>query len=49
MRALKLHTVPIEEIEKTFNYGLTDITHLDDFNQLVDRENSSFIKQALRN
>ncbi len=25
-----------------FNYGLKDITKLDDFNQVVDQQNSSF-------
>ena len=34
--------VPIEEFEQTFNYGLKDITNLDDFNQVFDWENSSF-------
>ena len=29
-------------LEQTFNYGLKDITKLDDFNQVVDWENSSF-------
>ena len=27
---------------QTFNYGLKDITKLDDFNQVVDWQNSSF-------
>ena len=27
---------------QTFDYGLKDITNLDDFNQVVDWENSSF-------
>ena len=29
-------------LEQTFDYGLKDITKLDDFNQVVDWENSSF-------
>ena len=37
-----LERVPIEEFSQTFNYGLKDITKLDDFNQVVDWENSSF-------
>ena len=40
--SLKLQRVPIEEFSQTFDYGLKDITKLDDFNQLVDWENSSF-------
>ena len=40
--SLKLQKVPIEEFEQTFDYGLKDITKLDDFNQVVDWENSSF-------
>ena len=40
--SLKLQRVPIEEFEQTFDYGLKDITKLDDFNQVVDWENSSF-------
>ena len=40
--SLKLKKVPIEEFSKTFDYGLKDITKLDDFNQVVDWENSSF-------
>ena len=38
--------VPIEEFEQTFNYGLKDITNLDDFNQVVDWENSSFQQES---
>ena len=34
--SLKLQKVPIEEFEQTFDYGLKDITKLDDFNQVVD-------------
>ena len=37
-----LERVPIEEFSQTFDYGLKDITKLDDFNQVVDWENSSF-------
>ena len=40
--SLKLQRVPIEEFSQTFDYGLKDITKLDDFNQVVDWENSSF-------
>ena len=32
--SLKLQKVPIEEFEQTFDYGLKDITKLDDFNQV---------------
>ena len=46
--SLKLQKVPIEEFEQTFHYGLKDMTKLDDFNQVVDWQNSSFDKQALR-
>ena len=34
--SLKLQKVPIEEFSQTFDYGLKDITKLDDFNQVVD-------------
>ena len=40
--SLKLQKVPIEEFSQTFDYGLKDITKLDDFNQVVDWQNSSF-------
>ncbi len=30
--SIKLQRVPIEEFEQTFDYGLKDITNLDDFN-----------------
>ena len=40
--SLKLQKVPIEEFEQTFDYGLKDIIKLDDFNQVIDWENSSF-------
>ena len=46
--SLKLQSVPIEEFSQTFDYGLKDITNLDDFNQIVDWENSSFYKQINR-
>ena len=39
-----LERVPIEEFSQTFDYGLKDITNLDDFNQVFDWENSSFYK-----
>ena len=32
-----------EEFEQTFDYGLKDITKLDDFNQVFDWENSFFL------
>ena len=32
---------------QTFDYGLKDITNLDDFNQVVDWENSSFYQKKL--
>ena len=31
---------------QTFNYGLRDITKLDDFNQVVDWQNSSFQQES---
>ena len=40
--SLKLQRVPIEEFSQTFDYGLKDITKLDDFNQVFDWENTSF-------
>ena len=40
--SLKLQRVPIEEFSQTFDYGLKDINKLDDFNQVVDWQNSSF-------
>ena len=45
--SLKLQSVPIEEFSQTFDYGLKDITKLDDFNQVVDWGNSFFHKNAL--
>ena len=35
-----------EEFEQTFDYGLKDITNLDDFNQVFDWENSSFYQAS---
>ena len=43
-----LERVPIEEFSQTFDYGLKDITKLDDFNQIVDWKNCSFYKQINR-
>ncbi len=40
--SLKPQKVPREEFKQTFDYSLKGITKLDDFNQLVDWENSSF-------
>ena len=37
-----LERVPIEEFSQTFNYGLKDITKLDDFNKVFDWANSYF-------
>ena len=36
--SLKLQRVKIEEISQTFDYGLKDITNLDNFNQVFDWE-----------
>ena len=47
--SLKLQRVPIEEFSQTFDYGLKDITKLDDFNQVVDWENSSFCHASTKN
>ena len=47
--SLKLQRVPIEEFSQTFDYGLKDITKLDDFNQVVDWENSSFYQTSTEN
>ena len=44
--SLKLQKVPIEEFSQTFDYGLKDITKLDDFNQVDDWENSSFYQAS---
>ena len=40
--SLKLLKIPVEDFSQTFDYGLKDITKLDDFNQVVDWQNSSF-------
>ncbi len=42
----KLQKVPIEEFEQTFDSGLKDITKLDEFNQVVDWEKSSFYQTS---
>ena len=34
--SLMLQRVLIEEVSQTFDYGLKDITNLDDFNQVFD-------------
>ena len=47
--SLKLQKVPIEEFEQTFDYGLKEITKLDDFNQVVDWQNSSFCQTITEN
>tara|TARA_E500000331_G_scaffold73943_1_gene68994 strand:- start:166 stop:384 length:219 start_codon:yes stop_codon:yes gene_type:complete len=44
--SLKLQKVPIEEFEQAFDYGLKEITKLDDFNQVVDWETSSFYQPS---
>ena len=44
--SLKLQRVPIEEFFQTFDYGLKDITKLDDFNLVFDWENSSFYQAS---
>ena len=43
-----LERVQIEEFSQTFDYELKDITKLDDFNQVVDWENSSFYQKNLK-
>ena len=40
--SLKLQKVQIKEFEQTFDYGLEDITKVDDFNQAFDSQNSTF-------
>ena len=42
LNLLKLQRVHLKEFSQTFYYGLKDICDLDDFNQVVDWENSSF-------
>ena len=44
--SLKLQKVLIEEFEQSLDYGLKDITKLDDFNQVVDWQNSSFYQST---
>ena len=46
---LKLREVPIEEFEQTFDYELKYINKLDDFNQVVDWQNSSFYQTSTEN
>jgi hypothetical protein len=41
-----LERVPIEEFSQTFDYGLKDITNLDDFNQVFEWQNSSFYQAS---
>ena len=45
--SLKPKRVPIGEVSQTFDYGLKDITKLDDLNQVVDWETVLFIKQLI--
>ena len=40
--SLKLQKVPVEEFSQTFDYGLKDITKLEDFNKIVNWENTYF-------
>jgi len=47
--SLKLQKVPVEEVSPNFDYGLKDITNLDDFNQVFDWENSSFYNASTEN
>ena len=44
--SLTLQKVPIEEFQQTFDYGLKDITKLDDFNEVIDWKNSSFYQTS---
>ena len=46
--SVKLRSILIEEFSQTFDYGLKDITKLDDFTQIVDWKNSSFYKSISR-
>ena len=39
---LKVNRWHRQLLGQTFDYGLKDITKLDDFNQVVDQQNSSF-------
>ena len=47
--SLMLQRVLIEEFSQTFDYGLKDITNLNDFNQVFDWENSSFYQISTEN
>ena len=47
--SLKPQRLPIEEFSKTFDYGLKDITKLDNFNQVADWEDSSFFNASTEN
>lgn len=40
--ALKVQQVPPEEFEQTFDYGLKDLTTIDDLSLVIDWDNSSF-------
>ena len=41
-------SILIEGFDQKIHYGLKDITKLDDFNQVVDWENSSFYQKNLK-
>ena len=47
--SLMLQRVLIEEFSQAFDYGLKDITNLDDFNPVFDWENSSFYQTSTEN
>ena len=47
--SLKFQIAPTEEFEQTFDYGLKDITKLNDLNQVVDWQNSSFYQTSTEN
>ncbi len=49
LNSQKLQKVPIEEFKQTVNYGLKDITKLDDFNQAFDWGNSFFYQSSTEN
>ena len=46
--SFNLKRFPIEEFEQTFDYGLKDITKLNDFSQVFDWQNSYFYTPALK-
>ena len=46
---LKSKKFAIEEFSQTIDYGLKDICDLDDFNQVVDWEHSSFYQASSEN